>query len=251
VGTATSTAVVAGVVATGTGATHVVAAGGYIPGTTVTITNAFSYVGVATGLSWHVLLPDGWSYASSAGAPGDTSPAAGATSLLDWTWTTVPASPVTFTYTLNVPPTATGNQALVALATLTQNGVGLVLLVQPDPLVVIQFTNHSADTDRNFRISLAELTRVIELYNTRLGTARTGRYRVQAGTEDGFAADAVSTSNQTFSHYHSADSNRDGQISVIELTRVIELYNTRVAAVRTGQYHVSPTPSEDGFAPGP
>jgi len=61
----------------------------------------------------------------------------------------------------------------------------------------------------------------------------------------------VSTSNQTFSHYHSADSNRDGQISVIELTRVIELYNTRVAAVRTGQYHVSPTPSEDGFAPGP
>jgi hypothetical protein len=74
---------------------------------------------------------------------------------------------------------------------------------------------------------------------------------VQAGTEDGFAVDAVSTSNQTLPHYHSADSNRDGQISLAELTRVIELYNTRVATVRTGQYHVSPTPSEDGFAPGP
>ena len=251
VGTATSTGVVAGVVATGTGATHAVVAGGYVPGTTVTITNAFSYMGTATGLSWHVLLPDGWSYASSAGAAGDTPPTAGATSLLDWTWTTVPTSPVTFTYTLNVPVTATGNQTLVALATLTQNGVGLVLLGQPDPLVVIQFTNHSADTDRNFRISLAELTRVIELYNTRLGTVRTGRYRVQTGTEDGFAVDAVSTSNQTLPHYHSADSDRNGQISLPELTRVIELYNTRVATVRTGQYHVSPTPSEDGFAPGP
>jgi hypothetical protein len=74
---------------------------------------------------------------------------------------------------------------------------------------------------------------------------------VLAGTEDGFAQDAAATANQTLTHYHSADSNRDGQISLGELTRVIELYNTRSGTVRTGQYHVSPTPSEDGFAPGP
>jgi hypothetical protein len=30
-------------------------------------------------------------------------------------------------------------------------------------------------------------TRVIELYNVRSGTTRTGAYHVQAGTEDGFA----------------------------------------------------------------
>ena len=46
---------------------------------------------------------------------------------------------------------------------------------------------HSADTDHNGKLSLLELTRVIELYNTRVGTSRTGQYHVQAGTEDGFA----------------------------------------------------------------
>jgi hypothetical protein len=95
-----------------------------------------------------------------------------------------------------------------------------------------------------------ELTRVIELYNTRNGTSRTGRYKVQAGTEDGFAQDTAATANQTLARYHSADSNRDGQISVGELTRVIELYNTRAGTVRTGQYHVQ-AGTEDGFAPGP
>ncbi len=50
--------------------------------------------------------------------------------------------------------------------------------------------------------------------------------------------------------WHSADSDRDGAISLVELTRVIELYNQRTGTVRAGKYHVEPT-SEDGFAPGP
>jgi hypothetical protein len=108
----------------------------------------------------------------------------------------------------------------------------------------------AADTDRDWKLSLAELTRVIELYNTRNGTVRTGRYKVQAGTEDGFAQDTTATANQTLTQYHSADSNRDGQISLNELTRVIDLYNTRAGTVRTGQYHVQ-AGTEDGFAPGP
>lgn len=45
----------------------------------------------------------------------------------------------------------------------------------------------SADTDRDFRISVSESLRVIELYNVRSGTVRTGQYRVQIGSEDGFA----------------------------------------------------------------
>jgi uncharacterized delta-60 repeat protein len=109
---------------------------------------------------------------------------------------------------------------------------------------------HSADTNQDGRLSLVELTRVIELYNTRNGTVRTGRYKVQAGTEDGFAQDTAATANQTLTQYHSADSNRDGQIGLSELTRVIDLYNTRVGTVRTGQYHVQ-AGTEDGFAPGP
>jgi len=117
-------------------------------------------------------------------------------------------------------------------------------------LVVNPPAIHAADTNGDFRISLPELTRVIELYNTRLNTARTGRYKVQAGSEDGFAQDPAATANQTLTRYHSADSNRDGQISLGELTRVIELYNYRVGTTRTGQYHVQ-AGTEDGFAPGP
>ena len=109
---------------------------------------------------------------------------------------------------------------------------------------------HSADADRDFRIGLIELTRVIELYNTRNGATRTGRYKVLAGSEDGFAQDTTAIANQTLARYHSADSNRNGQITLNELTRAIELYNTRAGTTRTGQYHVQ-VGTEDGFAPGP
>jgi len=52
---------------------------------------------------------------------------------------------------------------------------------------------HSADTmgtttgtPPDGKINLGELLRVIELYNYRSGTTRTGQYHVLAGTEDGF-----------------------------------------------------------------
>jgi hypothetical protein len=60
---------------------------------------------------------------------------------------------------------------------------------KPDPLVARALTFHSADIDRDSRLSLLELTRVIELYNTRTGTVRTGKYKVKSGTEDGFVND--------------------------------------------------------------
>ena len=163
----------------------------------------------------------------------------------------VSASPVTFTYTLNVPATAAGSYSVVSLGIVRQAGVPIQLVARPDPLVLVSnLDRHSADTDHDFRISLLELTRVIELYNVRLGTVRTGRYLLQAGTEDGFAADPLSTVNQTLAGYHSVDANRNGQISLLELTRLIELYNFRAGTVRTGQYHVQ-AGTEDGFAPGP
>ncbi len=50
--------------------------------------------------------------------------------------------------------------------------------------------------------------------------------------------------------YHSADANRDGLLDLVEMARVIELYNTRTGNTRTGQYRVQPG-TEDGFAPNP
>jgi hypothetical protein len=49
---------------------------------------------------------------------------------------------------------------------------------------------------------------------------------------------------------HTADTNRDGRIGLLELTRVIELYNYRSGGSRTGQYKPKPG-TEDGFDPGP
>jgi hypothetical protein len=235
-------------------ATHRVVVAGQPAGSTVTITNTLSYAGTATALNWQVLPPAGWSYASGSGSEGTMKPSVGATNLLEWGWPTVPASPMTFTYTLNVPAGQSGNQTLAGLVSLRLQGLSadVPILAQPDPLVVSPATTHSADTDRNFRFHLNELTRVIELYNTRNGTVRTGCYKVQNGTEDGFTLELAREGPEvvTLASYHSADTDRDGKIGILELTRVIELYNYRSGTVRTGAYRVQAS-TEDGFAPGP
>ena len=169
----------------------------------------------------------------------------------------LPASPLIFTYTVSVPAGQTGPKEIVALAILRQGLAPIQLLAQPDPLLVAPYFAHSADTDRDSRISLLELTRVIELYNTRSGTVRIGRYRPLDGTEDGFATDpdGIGGAPETFIRLHGADTARgptprDGRIDLVELTRVIELFNTRSGTVRTGAYHIQ-AGTEDGFAPGP
>ena len=102
------------------------------------------------------------------------------------------------------------------------------------------------------KISLLELTRVIELYNIRNGTIRTGCYKADATGEDGFNPEPTrsGTASVTLTAYHSADVGRDGKLSLFELTRVIELFNYRSGTTRTGQYHVQ-AGTEDGFNPGP
>ena len=234
-------------------ATHSVIGGGYRESTTVTITNTLVYSGTASSIAWSATLPTGWSYAGGE-SEGDVKPADGATGTIGWSWTTPPASPVTFTYRLNVPAGEAAIRALTATATIrTATAAVRTIVANPSPLPLVPSSMlHSADTDHDFRISLVELTRVIELYNTRNGTTRTGCYVVQSGSEDGFAPDPsrASSATATFTTFHAADSNHDGKISLVELTRVIELYNYRSGTTRTGQYHVQ-LGTEDGFAPAP
>ena len=122
----------------------------------------------------------------------------------------------------------------------------------PDPLRVNQVLWHNADTNQDWRFSLSELLRVIQLFNTRNGTVRTGCYAVLAGTEDGFTPEPLRGSTETVSlaRYHTADTNRDGKFSLSELLRVIQLFNYRSGTVRTGEYHIDPA-GEDGYNPGP
>ena len=111
---------------------------------------------------------------------------------------------------------------------------------------------HSADINQDGKLNLSELLRMIELYNTRFGSTRTGRYQVDAAGVDGFAPDSTIDGNtaMTLTRYHSADSNQDAKLSLSELLRVIELYNFREGTTRTGAYKADPT-SSDGFATGP
>ncbi|MBI5770408.1 MAG: immunoglobulin domain-containing protein [Verrucomicrobia bacterium] len=243
------------------GATHAVVGAGYQAGGTVTITNTITYATPpsVSALGWNVLLPDGWSFAST--TSGDSPPQAGDTGALTWAWLTIPASGHTFTYTLNVPAGATGTQSIVAYLELRQNSTSYAFLAKPDPLPVSKVSFHSADTmgatagsAPDSKINLSELLRVIELYNYRAGTVRTGQYTMGQGTEDGFAP---GPNGATLTAYHSADTMgtsagtpRDGRINLSELLRVIELYNYRAGTVRTGQYHIQ-SGTEDGFAPGP
>ncbi len=251
-GSVTSSFAIVEVSQPGNAATHALTAPGYVAGQTVTVTNTLTYAPTATALSWAVLLPANWTFVSAAGSAGDVGPRAGDGNLLEWAWSSVPASPVTFSYTVNVPAGQAGTKELVALVGV-RNGASLQFLARPDPLLVEPMPAHSADTNRDFRISLVELTRVIELYNTRHGAMRSGSYALAATvTEDGFVADvlrAVATV-VPLGRYHSADTNRDGKFGLFELTRVIELYNTRSGGSRSGQYKPK-SGTEDGFEPGP
>ncbi len=232
-------------------ATHRLVGPGYVAGSTLTVTNTLTFTGTAAGLGWEVVLPAGWTYAGGSGE-GDLKPAVGATGTLGWSWTTPPASPLTFTYVLNVPADEASSRTLAATG-LVRTGESPQPAALPALVVTAAAPVHSADTNHDNRLNLTELTRAIELYNTRHGTARTGAYAVAAtATEDGFEADAARAPGATaaLSLFHSADTNRDGAIGLFELTRVIELYNARRGNTRTGAYR-SQGSTEDGFAPGP
>ena len=237
-------------------ATQAVVGGGYEAGGTVTVTNTLTFAAGATGLGWKATLPLGWSLVSDAGTLGDVRPVVGTVGALEWAWTTPPTSPLTFSYTVRIPPGVAGDQFIASSGIVRVAGSVAQPIATPSPLSVPQITGHTADTNADFRISLFELTRVIELYNTRNGTVRTGRYAVATtATEDGFAPDPVTapTATVTLTRYHSADTAstaaRDAKINLIELTRVIELYNVRSGTVRTGAYRVL-AGTEDGYAPG-
>jgi len=92
---------------------------------------------------------------------------------------------------------------------------------------------HTADQDCDNQINLSELLRVIQFYNS-------SGYHCQVGTEDGYAPGLTGDHTCTA---HSSDYNpQDWQISLSELLRLIQFYNS-------GGYHVCEG-SEDGFCPG-
>ena len=115
---------------------------------------------------------------------------------------------------------------------------GTIYLGSPE-VVAPMSSYHSADVNRDSVISFREYERVLDLYNYRSGTTRTGEYHTDALGYSGFSPGPGSITT-----YHSADTDQNGRISLLELTRVIELLNSS-----GGAYHVE-AGTEDGFASG-
>ncbi len=91
---------------------------------------------------------------------------------------------------------------------------------------------YAADQNADGLISLSELLRVIQFYNS-------GGFHCEAGTEDGYAPDpGVETCTPHASDYNP----HDWHINLSELLRLIQFYNS-------GGYH-SCSGTEDGFCPG-
>ena len=93
--------------------------------------------------------------------------------------------------------------------------------------------SHSADQDGDNQISLSELLRVIQFYNS-------DGYHCEAGTEDGYAPGQGDTACAA----HGSDYNtQDWYINLSELLRLVQFYNS-------AGYHTC-AEGEDGFCPGP
>ncbi|WED63726.1 immunoglobulin domain-containing protein [Synoicihabitans lomoniglobus] len=150
----------------------------------------------------------------------------------------------TGTFALSAAKAADSGNYTVRIA----NSHGFIESAPATLTVITPPTLHDADTNGDRRIGLVELLRVIQLYNTRFGTSRTGRYAVAEGSVDGFTPDNTSSSAAVLSRYHTGDTNRDGRVSLIELLRVIQLYNTRSGTSRTGAYRPADG-TVDGFEP--
>lgn len=219
------------------------------PGGTVSVRNQLTVPPSATTIRWSVLLNEGWQITASRESEAPSSrPSEGDFDLLEWSWGSLSETSLEFSYTLLVPDGEALDAEVSAYVVVNLDDGPTGVLARPDPLTIpVRAPHHSADTNGDWRLSLIELLRVIEIYNTRAGSTRTGRYRESDSTEDGYAPDADGNGNMP-TRFHSADSNRDARFSLSELLRVIELYNTRSGTSRTGQYRSS-VGTEDGFAP--
>ena len=147
--------------------------------------------------------------------------------------TTVPASPFTISYDIVIDAgEPTGN-----IKTFENGGIllnGSVAAYFPETSFRIGSPYHSADySPMDWKISLTEITRVINLY-------KGNGYHTDATTGDGFAPGTGAIT----AGYHSADyAPKDGKISLTEITRIINLY-------KGNGYHADAT-TADGYAPGP
>ncbi len=111
------------------------------------------------------------------------------------------------------------------VTTLTSDAVQLTVY---EPAATGQ---HTSDQDGDWHISLSELLRVIQFFNS-------GGFHCEAGTEDGYAPGSGSADCSAYSSDYNP---QDWDISLSELLRMIQFYNSNGYHCQQG--------TEDGYAP--
>lgn len=214
----------------------------YIPGVPFTVNLQIDRQGAepVNGLNLTEILPEGWAIGgivnkSGAGVSLKSDPDG---QLLTFEWLNPDVFPITVSYMVTPPADAEGIQTILGQA--GYDVLGELISGEVIPTVVAELLDmvqtHTADTDHDWRISLRELLRVIQLYNS-------GGYQCALDTEDGYAPGLPEIESCLLTHL--ADISGDWVIDLPELLRVIQLYNSE-----SGHYYVSDK-TEDGFMVAP
>jgi hypothetical protein len=209
----------------------------------VTLTITLDTAGSVNSIGVEETVPPGWRFQGIAsGITPIVKPTTGKDGLLEFAWFPLPPLPTfSFTYELALNESSVGTQAIT--------GRGIAFIDQQETLTPVEETlavrdgsgtPHNADQNDNFILSLSELLRVVQFFTL-------GSYSCPLDpsfTEDGYFAGSDGT--QTCPPHNSDfESPANYAISLNELLRLIQLYNT-------GTYHsCDDPPTDDGFCTGP
>ena len=212
----------------------------YWPGQTLTVVltirNPIRLNVSALGLK--ETLPTGWvlqSVVESSNAV--VVPSNGATGTLEFAWMDIPPFPIKVVYTVSVPSDADGQVVISGYVLYrTVNSEELTSPIVETPLIKgwPPERAHSADSNRDWAISLSEMLRVIQMFNY-------GGYGCDDTSEDGYGLGDGKHRNCA---PHSGDYQiQDWKFNLSELLRQIQLYNA------PGKGYILQEGTEDGFAP--
>jgi hypothetical protein len=131
----------------------------YQIGGTASVTCRIIYQGTPSALCWQAAIPAGWSYASGTNEPA-IKPAAGQAANLEWRWGAPPASPIEFTYTLNVPADQWGDKSIGGVAVVNVGAESQQVPAWPSPLVIAATDGLRADVNGDGCINVSDLLMV-------------------------------------------------------------------------------------------
>jgi len=197
--------------------------GFYVPASPLTVSNKITYTGKVSALGIQVNLPEGWTYLSHS---GDISPDKRVLDNgdVEFFWTSVPTSPVRFTYTVNVPKTETLTREIKSLVLYRRTADEIQKNVLPDPLSVSKVLSNGY---LKGSVSPIVPTLITTGAGIKLNTLSDGTFTVphEAGTF------TLTAEAEGYELYSSIIDVREGQTTEISITLIPSAPDTEPTAV--------------------